>query len=99
MEVIRQMVAIGVVFALLAAVLWGQRQRNRGTFRAPALFRRPPRRLETVERLPLTAHHSLHLVRAGPWSLLLAVHPGGCSVIDRRPWSQSEEVRSCEHAA
>jgi flagellar biogenesis protein FliO len=39
------------------------------------------RRLQPVERLPLTAHHSLHLVSVGGRELLIAVSPGGCTVL------------------
>jgi flagellar biogenesis protein FliO len=41
-----------------------------------------PRQLESIERLPLTPHHSLHLVRVEDRTVLVAVSPGGCSLLD-----------------
>jgi flagellar biogenesis protein FliO len=38
--------------------------------------------LQSIERLPLTAQHSLHLVRVAGRVILIAVSPGGCSVLD-----------------
>ena len=39
------------------------------------------KKLEVVERLPLTPQHSLHLVRLADRLLLLGVSPAGCSLI------------------
>ena len=40
-----------------------------------------PQRMESRGRLALTAQHSLHLIRAGDRELVLAVHPGGVTVV------------------
>jgi flagellar biogenesis protein FliO len=47
--------------------------------------KRSRRKLELVERLPLSPQHSLHLVRLGETMLLVAASPGGCRLIERRP--------------
>jgi flagellar biogenesis protein FliO len=47
--------------------------------------------MKTIERLPLTAQHSLHLVSVGGRTLLVAVSPGGCSVIEGVALSVSAE--------
>jgi flagellar biosynthetic protein FliO len=39
------------------------------------------RRLRIVERIPLTAHHSLHLVQIENRMILIAVSPSGCNRI------------------
>jgi flagellar biogenesis protein FliO len=47
--------------------------------------------LQSIERLPLTPQHSLHLVRVAGRTVLIAVSPGGCSLLDRGDF---EEDRS-----
>jgi flagellar biogenesis protein FliO len=46
---------------------------------------RAPRRMQVVERLPLTPQHSLHLVRIDGRLLVVASGPGGCSVLEEKP--------------
>ena len=38
--------------------------------------------MQVIERLPLTPQHSLHLVSVGGRTLLVAVSPVGCTVVD-----------------
>jgi len=38
--------------------------------------------MQALERLALTPHHSLHLVSVGGRTLLVAISPGGCTVVD-----------------
>lgn len=58
--------------------------------RAPARLRtlvsdqRSVRRLELIERLPLTPHHSLHVVRMDEKLLLIGVSPSGCVLLEGR---------------
>jgi flagellar biosynthetic protein FliO len=82
MEYTQQLVAAGAVLALLGAVLWYARRRGwvLGTARL-----RPGRRLETIERLALGPHHTLHLVRVGDQALVVACSPAGCALLDRAP--------------
>lgn len=74
MELLRQLVAVVVVFALL----WTARRFLRGkTWRsnsAPAL-------LESRGKLALTARHSVHLIRAGDRILIVGVHPEGITFL------------------
>lgn len=81
MESIQQALAVLAVLGLLAGTLWWLKRKG---LAAVALGRRggAGRRLELMERLPLTPHHSLHLVRIGERAILIAVSPSGCSVID-----------------
>lgn len=78
MEFGQQYFAIAVVLSLLGAALWWLRRRG---YAAPAMGPRGARRLETLERLPLSPQHTLHLVRAGDETLLLACSPAGCSLV------------------
>ena len=46
-------------------------------------FGRPAnRQMQSIERLTLTAQHSLHLVSFAGRTLLIAVSPAGCSLLD-----------------
>ena len=85
MEFIRQIAAVGAVLAGFAAVLWILRRygiaRAWGWANLLPVRRRTVRSLESLERLPLTAQHTLHLVRLGERALLLAATPGGCTLV------------------
>lgn len=50
--------------------------------------RRSYARLQASDRLMLSAHHTLHLIRTGDRGLLVAVYPSGCTLLDSRPWSE-----------
>ncbi len=80
MDAIAPMAAVLMVLGLLAAALWWLRSRQLPwlAFRSPA-----PRNLELLERLALTPHHSLHLVRVGDRRLLVAAAPSGCTVLEK----------------
>ena len=72
-----------VVFGLLAATLWWLKQKGLANIALPGgrTLRGNKRSLESLERLPLTAQHSLHLVRANGKTLLIGVAPSGCNVL------------------
>jgi flagellar biogenesis protein FliO len=76
METIRVMAALAAVPASLGAALWFLRRRT-GAARAPG-----GRRLERLERLPLSPQHTLHLIRLGERILLVASSPGGCALLE-----------------
>lgn len=81
-SLIQQMLAVVMVMALLAGLLLGLRRRGMARFRLALSGRKTPRRLQTLERLPLTPQHSLHVVRMSGRELLIGVSPAGCSVLD-----------------
>ena len=58
----------------------------------PALTRRKSagHRLEHLETLPLTAHSSVALIRAGGETLLLGITPQGISLLAKNPASAVE---------
>jgi flagellar biogenesis protein FliO len=83
MEPIGQMTAVAGVLALLGAALWWLRRSGFANVRA---IRQPRgRRLERLERLALSPQHTLHLVRLGNTTLLVAASPTGCSLIRSLP--------------
>ena len=81
MELTEQIVMILAVFALLGGVLWMLKRRG---VAALALSGRRPgaRRLEVLERIPLTPHHALHLVRIADKVVLIGTAPSACALLD-----------------
>ena len=90
MEYTQQMVAVGVVLATLGAVFWFARRRG---WTAVAAVRRSERRLQAIERLPLGTNHTLHLVRVGEQTLVVACSPAGCALLDRVKVGSEVSVR------
>jgi flagellar biosynthetic protein FliO len=84
METVSQLGAVALVLALLGSALWWLRRRG---LALPAVSRRPGRRMECLERLPLGPQHTLHLVEVGDTTLLIASAPGGCSLVRSFPAS------------
>jgi hypothetical protein len=44
--------------------------------------------LQTIEQLPLSATHTLHLVRLADRAVLIATSAAGCQVVDNSGWDQ-----------
>ena len=91
MDLARQSLAITFVLALLWAALWFLKRKGairiRGNSGQPSL-------LETRGKLVLTAQHSIHVVRVGPRNLVLAIHPGGISLLcDAEDAGEKFEIR------
>jgi flagellar biosynthetic protein FliO len=77
-----QIIAIIAVLALLLTVLWLLRQK--GLARMNLAFGKrfgSSKYMEVVERLSLTPHHSLHLVRFDNRTVVVGVSPSGCTRI------------------
>ena len=77
MEFAAQILLAMAVPGALAALLWWLQRRGMTRFTQAG----KARRMQVVERLPLTAQHSLHLVRIEDKLLIVASAPGGCSVL------------------
>ncbi len=90
MEIFQQVASVFLVLALVAGTVLFLTKRGAGHLRWPVRARRSKVALEAVERLPLSAQHSLHLVRLADRALLLAAHGNGCTLIESRPWSEVE---------
>jgi len=80
MELTQQIVMILAVFALLGGLLWLMRRRGGLAF-SPR--RSGTRRLEVLERVPLTQHHALHLVRISGKVVLIGTAPSACTLLDQ----------------
>ena len=91
MEGIQQALTVVVVLVLLGATMLWLRSKGIAQFGFKAVTGGGRKRMQSVERLLLTPQHSLHLVRVGNRVLLLAVWPGGCSVLEGNGWELSPE--------
>jgi flagellar biogenesis protein FliO len=88
MEVDRETGAVIAVLSLLLLTLWWLRRRG---LDGAALVRKPAdRRLECLERLPLGPQQTLHLVKLGSATLLIASSPAGCAVLHHVPGREIE---------
>jgi flagellar biosynthetic protein FliO len=85
MDILRPMLAIALVFGLLAGALWTLRRRGLVLQGRLARNRKGNARLEVIERVALAPQHALTLVRCGDRALLLALHSGGCTLLERLP--------------
>lgn len=80
MEFTQQVTAVLFVLAVLAATVWVLRARGLAGFSFPNR-RRSVRRMQSLERLVLTPHHSLHLIRVDGQVVIVGVSPSGCQLI------------------
>jgi flagellar biosynthetic protein FliO len=82
MELIQQLAIVLAVLGLLCGALWVLKQKGwaRTGLRRKRDEGQP--RLEVIDRLPLTQHHSLHLVRLADRTLLIGLSPHGCNLLE-----------------
>jgi flagellar biogenesis protein FliO len=86
MEYLQQMLAVLAVFGILGGALWWLRRRGLARF-ATTGQQKGTKVLAQIERLPLSATHSLHLVRMADRAILIASWPGGCQAIESSGWN------------
>ena len=99
MESLQQTLAVFFVLVLLGGTLFWLRRRglaqvSLGRFSLGSGGGTKTRRMQSIERLSLTPQHSLHLVRVSNQVLLIAVSPGGCTVVDGKGWDVSKDERT-----
>jgi hypothetical protein len=90
---LRQLISVLLVFALLGVTLFALRRGALASLPGLATFRGNPFRLgrtparrkslESLERLTLTQHHALHLVRIQGREVVVATHPRGCQLLSQ----------------
>lgn len=85
MNTVEQVLAVLVVLALAVGSAWMLSHRSSFSGGWPARRTRRGAELEVVERLALTAQHSLYLVRVADRALLVAVHGTGCTLLESWP--------------
>jgi LPXTG-motif cell wall-anchored protein len=94
MEQFGQLFAVAGVLLLLGGSLFFLRRKGMAHFRLKVGRAAAGRQLQSIERLPLTPQHSLHLIRVYGRTVLIAVSPGGCSVLDGSAWTNSGDERT-----
>lgn len=80
-DLIRQALAVFLVFGLLVVAVWKLRG---GTFPV----RSAGQRLASMGRLELTPQHAVHLIQIDGRELVVATHPQGCSILSDIPESR-----------
>ena len=78
----QQILMILVVFALLGGLLWMLKKRGLASLALPAGRRSGSKRLEVLERVPLTPQHAVHLVRVSGKVVLIGTAPSACTLLD-----------------
>ena len=96
MELTQQFVIVLAVLGLLCGGLWVLKQKGwaRTGLRRKREDGQP--RLEIIDRLSLTPHHSLHLVRMADRTLLIGLSPSACNLLESSQIALSQAV-SQEH--
>jgi flagellar biogenesis protein FliO len=83
MEPMQQATAVLLVLVLFAGTLYALRGKGLQMVFSRRVAGGNQRLLQSLERLPLTPQHSLHLVRVDGRTILVAVSPNGCSILDQ----------------
>jgi len=73
-DLIRQVLAVLLVFGLLGTAVWKLRT-------GPLARRSAGARLYSEGRLVLTPQHAIHMVRIDGREVVVATHPQGCTVL------------------
>ncbi len=82
MEPIQEVLAVLVVLGLLGGALYWLRAQGMARFKVKGFGRTVNRQMRSIEQLRLTPQHSLHMVKVGDRILLVALSPGGCSLLN-----------------
>jgi flagellar biogenesis protein FliO len=96
MEMFQQLFAVAAVLGALCVVVWAMKRKGLarinlfgagGSFRGARSSRDSQTRLEVLDRLVLTPHHSIHLIRLADRTLLVGLSPSGCNLLETAPAS------------
>jgi flagellar biogenesis protein FliO len=82
MQLTEQIGMVLLVFGLLGGLLWLAKRRGLASFRVGVRAGGIGRRMEVLERVPLTPQHALHLVRVADRTVLIATAPSSCTLLD-----------------
>jgi flagellar biosynthetic protein FliO len=87
MEMFEQLLMVAAVLGVLCGGLWLLKRKG-WAYTAMRTARGDGQpRLEVLDRLVLSPHHSLHLVRMADRTLLIGLSPQGCNLIESAPAS------------
>ena len=93
MEVFQQFLIVLFVLGLLCGALWVLKRKGWARTGLRRKREEGTPRLEVIDRLPLTQHHSLHLVRLADRTLLIGLSPNGCNLLESAQIALSTPVR------
>lgn len=79
-DMYRQFLGVLLVLAILVIVLYLLKQRGIVRFTARALGK-TGHIVKVIERVPLTAQHTMHVVQIGQRRVLISSSPGSCQLI------------------
>ncbi len=84
MEMFQQLFAVAGVLGALGIMVWALKRKGlvRMNLRGA---RSSDSRLEVLDRLVLTPHHSVHLIRLADRTLLVGLSPNGCNLLETAP--------------
>jgi flagellar biosynthetic protein FliO len=82
MEVFQQFLVVLIVLGLLCGALWALKRKGWASTGLRGKREVGAPRLEVIDRLPLTQHHSLHLIRLANRTLLIGLSPSGCNLLE-----------------
>lgn len=82
MELAEQIAMVLLVFTLLGGLLWVLRRRGLASLSLSGRRAGSVRRMEVLERVPLTPQHALHLVRISDKVLLIGTAPSACTLLN-----------------
>jgi len=89
---LQQFLAVFLVLGLLVGALWLARRKGFASVRLPLVRSSAPgRNMQVIERVTLSAQHSLHLVSLGGRLIVVGVSPGGLSRVAVLPAKAIEE--------
>jgi len=82
-DILQPVSAVILVLGLLGSLLVALRRRGMASFSGfSGVAASTARQMKLVEKIPLGAQHSLHLVRVGDRLILVATGPGSCQMMD-----------------
>ena len=83
MDAIQPIAAVVLVLSLLGGALFFLKKRGAASFHLPGSGSRRAgqRRMEVIERVTLSPQHSLHLVRIGDRTVVVATAPSSCRLL------------------
>lgn len=80
-DMYRQFLGVLLVLAILVIALYLLKQRGIVRFTGARVLGGADRVVKVIERVPLTAQHTVHLVQIGQRRVLISSSPGSCQLI------------------
>jgi len=95
MDVVQQGLAVAIILGGLLALVWVAKKKGWAQVRMRARSG-ASRRLEVIDQLALTPHHSIHLIQLADRTLLVGLSPNGCNLLETIPQQpgQSREAQA-----